>query len=500
MTTVLLNKRYNRKDPAPSQSLLASDGAHYRCAWIEDSITIHSDGNVSCGLDDPHGQRSYGNIRTQSVEEIFANPEYRAMQEALWSGKHCRHCGHFRPETAAGAEINPRPKLPSRLVVETTVTCNIRCTNLPCFANNDPNETTRDAAHLGLDAFNAMIDQLAPGLKTVNFYNYGEPFMNRRAEDMLLHLRAKCPDAFVVTSTNGIPLSNAARAEKVALARPNRVTFTIGGATQESYVRYHVGGRFDQALQGMANVCKSKRAHGQALPQVVWRYLAFHWNDSDAEIEQALAMAREIGVDRFSLYLTNTPPGSRSIRLSPGSPSFWKYAQYIHLDDEGELNHIYRCKLPDADGLYPAETLGKLGAARWTSSRARLRLRNKEGRLGFAAATNRVGGIGGTFMLRTPWRKYKLPYAFGEWSEISLEIPRRFHDHDAFECDLTAPDYWYPANEDGQGDLRCLGVLLKAEDELSEERTGAPRNLLRLPDAEAAEAPDYLRVLPREVA
>lgn len=83
-------------------------------------------------------------------------------------------------------------------------------------------------------------------------------------------------------------------------------------------------------------------------------------------------------------------------------------------------------------------------------------------------------------------------------------MPRRFQSHDAFECELTASDYWYPANEDGQGDLRCLGVLIKAEDELSAERHGAPaRNLLRLPDgdAEAADAPErYLRVLPRAMA
>jgi hypothetical protein len=60
-----------------------SDGFHYRCAWIERGITVHSDGNVSCGLDDPHGQGSFGNVKDTPVGEIFGNPEYGRLQDKL---------------------------------------------------------------------------------------------------------------------------------------------------------------------------------------------------------------------------------------------------------------------------------------------------------------------------------------------------------------------------------------------------------------------------------
>lgn len=500
MTVVLQAKLYNRKDKSPSAAMLGPDGRRYRCGWIEDSVTIHSDGNVSCGLDDPHGQRSYGNIRTQTVEEIFANPEYRAMQEALWAGMHCRDCGHFRPETREDATINTRLRLPTRLVVEPTVTCNIRCPNLPCLANNDAGETTRDDKMLSLETFARMVDQLAPNISTVNFYNYGETFMNRQAEDMLAYLRAKCPQAFVVTSTNGIPLSNAGRARKLAAARPNRATFTISGVTQESYARYHVGGKVEQALKGMANVCAAKRELGAELPQVVWRYLAFHWNDGEAEIDRAIALAHEMGVDRLSLYLTNTPPGARSIRLSPGSPSFWKYAPYIHLDDEGDLNYIYRVALPDAHGIYPAEALDRLGRARWTSSRARLHLPVDGGTIRFAVSTNRPGRDKQPCILHTPWRQVRIPAHGGRWNDVEVEVPRRFIGHDAIECELTVPGYWYPAAELSNADLRCLGVLLRDDPWIN-----APaKNILALPASldpmRIGAAPHYLRVLPRQVA
>ena len=154
----------------------APDGCHYRCSWIERSITIHSDGNVTCGLDDPHGQRSFGNIHSQSLKEIFGNREYRNLQDQLWSGRHCLDCGHFRPAEETNDPSNEiRPDLPSELVLETTVKCNIRCPNPPCLANNDASVRTRDASRLSWDAFKRVADELEGNLRLVRFYNYGEP-------------------------------------------------------------------------------------------------------------------------------------------------------------------------------------------------------------------------------------------------------------------------------------------------------------------------------------
>ncbi len=479
MAEITEGLRYNRKNPRPSTSMHHPDGGSYRCRWIEDSITIHSDGNVSCGLDDPHGQRSYGNIYTQSVAEIFANPEYGALQHQLAKGWRCLECGHYRPRKNNNGPP-ARPIVPTRLVVETTVTCNIRCVNVPCFANNDANETTRNSKMLDLEKFKAAIDQVAPGLKTVNFYNYGEPFMHRQAEDMLLYMREKAPDAFIVTSTNGIPLFNKSRAERVVAARPDRITFTIGGITQESYGRYHVRGRVDQALGGLKNVCDAKRAQQNKQTQIVWRYLAFHWNDSDREIDSAIAMAKEWGVDCFSLYLTNTPPEGRSIRLSPGSPGYWKYRGFVHVNDEGELNHIYRSELPDSDGLYRVVENHALGRIRWTSSRARLRIRREGDMLNVSVTTNRqkCRDRNDSCTLHTAWGRFDLPVQFKRWHHASIPVPRRFKAHDEFEVELVANDPWYPAEEAGAAnDMRCLGVIL----EVGEKPAEAALSYLALP-------------------
>ena len=66
---------FNRKSATPSEMMLPPEGGRYRCSWLEHGLTVHADGNATCGLDDPYSRRSFGNVNRQSVAEIWANPE-----------------------------------------------------------------------------------------------------------------------------------------------------------------------------------------------------------------------------------------------------------------------------------------------------------------------------------------------------------------------------------------------------------------------------------------
>lgn len=457
---------YNLKNRNPGDVMTESDGSHYRCPWIEDSITVHSDGNVSCGLDDPHSQRSFGNVKESRVEEIFRNPAYTHLQNKLWRGHRCRGCGLYR---RTGADRDPaaeaRMRLPRSLVVETTVKCNLRCPNTACIPNNDSNEKTRDVEFLDLETVKSVADQLATSLETIHFYNYGEPFLNRQADDMLLYLRAKCPGALIVTSTNGIPLSNPARAEKVVRAEPDRIIFSISGITQEVYGRYHVAGKCEQMLAALKNVCEARRRLGQTRTMVLVRYLVFHWNDSDEQIDAAIALAKEYGVDRFSLYLTDEPPGSRSARFSPGSPSYFKYKKYIHFDHLERLDHIYHCELPDKDGLYRWEEMPDFGLVRRTGSEATLRRGGRNGRLRLSIAVDQPRSRERELscLVQTPWETYRVPLVYGQWRPMPIRVPREYRRSGPVEIKVSTEDHWYPAQDYGNDDLRCLGVLIRSE-------------------------------------
>jgi MoaA/NifB/PqqE/SkfB family radical SAM enzyme len=451
---------FNRKIPAPSLRMHPSDGNRYVCPWIEDSITVHSDGNVTCGLDDPNGQRSFGNIYVQTVQEIFANPEFGQLQSKLWNGHRCMGCTLYRPATS-GQAVAPRSALPSTLVVEPTVKCNIRCLNDACVANNDPKIRTRDGDMLQYEAFADLIDQLRSVLRFVYFFNYGDPFVHAEAEDMLLYLRQACPAVDVVTSTNGIPLAKPSRAAKIVASGVNTMVFTIGGITQESYERYHVAGKVDLALKGMKNILDARKAAAGHRPTVVWRYLLFRWNDSEAEIDEAIRIAEEFGVDIFHLYLTHVPHDGWSFRFAPGTPNFLKYRKYIEcaLDYTRALNLAE----PDADGFYAEEDVAVLGHARWTSYRASMRVDGRSGWISMAFGTVRdAAHCPATLFVATPWHTCKIQVDHLQWRVLRLSVPCRYR-HEAVTVSVATPDYWFPIAEMATPDGRCLGVLVRSD-------------------------------------
>lgn len=473
MRTVLLNRRaaavealattpsslFNSKVADPSRLMHPSDGRRRRCAWIEHGLTIHSDGNVTCGLDDPHGRRSFGNINRQALSEIWANPEYARLQTSLWEGGRCTECNLAQEvDDPTLVQMPARAERPTTLVAETTVRCNLRCPQPACIPNNDKHTKIRDSDFLDASAFRRVADELAGELRHVFFYNYGDPFVHVGAEDMLTHLRQTSPAARVVSSTNGAPLAKMERARRlVAGGGLDFVVFTISGVTQESYARYHVGGRVELALRGMRNVLEAKRELGAKTPIVHWRYLLFNWNDSEAEVDEALKLARQYGVDEFSLYLTHIPREGASRRFAPGAPDFIHYRKHI----ENALGYTRVSPMPDADGFYGLEQTA-FGPARWTSWQARRRLRVENGRARLALTTSRPGSrerVNHVFVL-TPWRQFKVPLQPDVWRTVEFAVPNGFTD-DRLEVCIVAQEPWFPIDEHpGSTDLRCLGALV----------------------------------------
>lgn len=444
--------------------MLPSIGSRYECPWIEDSITIHADGNVSCGLDDPHARRSFGNVYEQTIAEIYANPEFDRLRNNLREGRRCSGCNLFHPSKNLEGEIlAKRARLPSTIVVETTVKCNLRCDNAACNPNNAPGLLTRHSSHLQSAKFADIVDQLKDSLATVYFFNYGEPFLHPQAEDMLLRLRETCPGVRIVTSTNGIPLAKASRAEKVVLSAVDSMTFTIGGITQQSYSRYHANGQIGLALQGLQNICEAKARQGSTKPAVIWRYLVFRWNDSEPEIDAAIALSKLYGVDQFCLYLTHMPPNSSSYRLSPGSPGFERYRKYI------DFVHGFDCVFPDKSGFYGPENIDGLGRARWSCWRAVRNLRRDGNCVRLALSTNRPGIQACECIVRTSWTSLRVTLQPMQWREVSLLIPWKFRDVDEFSVEIITPDSWYPVEDIGSADMRCLGVLVREQSPTSDD-------------------------------
>jgi hypothetical protein len=288
----------------------------------------------------------------------------------------------------------------------------------------------------------------------VSFVNYGESFMHRQAEDMFLYLRDLCPNVEIWNSTNGIILSKMERAVKVVAAKLDRIWFTISGVNQENYEKYHINGRLDLALQGLRNICEARG--DKEKPHVTWRYILFNWNDSFAEIDHAINLSREIGVDEFRLALTSTPAGAQSFRLAPGTPGYYRYHQYI------EEAYGFTSPVPPDDGIYPLESLPGFGPAHRTTYKVRLILAETNGSIHLSVSTNRLRSLSEEHhvFIQTPWQTYKTQLIRDRWADITIPVPDGFRAKGPFSVELLTDDYWFPAEELGTSDTRCLGMLL----------------------------------------
>ena len=52
-------------------------------------------------------------------------------------------------------------------------------------------------------------DEAPPSLGRVDFFNYGEPFLHKRAVEMCQHIKSHHPHTYLHTSTNGLAFNEA---------------------------------------------------------------------------------------------------------------------------------------------------------------------------------------------------------------------------------------------------------------------------------------------------
>jgi len=296
----------------------------FQCTWPWSTLVMLCDGRLVCGCADPYGRRVLGDARAGSVHDVWTGPTVTALRADLNAGgsKFCGDCPLKLPlkkDDVPAVRPIDAGALPSRLYVECTAACNISCAEA-CCAPETGITRTRQAGMLDFDLFTRVIDETGASLGRIDFFNYGEAFLHKRAVEMCEYIKATFPHIYLYTSTNGLALTDA-QARRLVHSGIDEVTFSIDGATPESYAKYRQRGRFDTAIANLAAMADEKQRAGRDLPYLNWRYILFVWNDSDEEMARARAMARDLGVDRLCWEITDHPEQGYSRRFAPGTPA-----------------------------------------------------------------------------------------------------------------------------------------------------------------------------------
>lgn len=293
------------------------------CRMIFDELCVLANGDLVCSCGDPAGRLVYGNVHRDRIEKVFDGKTYRAMrswQLRTEATSWCPVIQHVCGGRVSAPESGDRPegRVVRRLQLEPISHCNLACPACPVTQfEHDPTYREDRAATLPLATMLDVVDQL-PALEKILFYNFGEPFLHPQAIDFLRAVRERRPEVVLHTSTNGLAFTPAKIEAIASGSLLDRIVFSLDGAREASYRRYRVGGSLERALGNLEQLVEATRRHGtRDRIEIVWQYILFEWNDSEAEIAAARARAEALGVP-LRFVLTHTEGASR--RFRPGAP------------------------------------------------------------------------------------------------------------------------------------------------------------------------------------
>jgi hypothetical protein len=314
----------------------------FTCSWPWSTMVLLCDGRLVCGCADPYGKRVLGDVRTESVSAVWTGERASSLRRDL-NASGSKFCGDCPLKLPLKKHEQPPQRaldvgsLPSRLYIECTAACNISCAQA-CCAPETGITRTRHAGMLDFEIFRRVVDEAGASLIRIDFFNYGETFLHKRALEMCEYIKSRFPHIYLYTSTNGLTFKDD-QVRRLVHSGIDEVTFSIDGATPESYATYRKRGDFNVAIRNLATATEEKHKAGRDVPFINWRYILFTHNDSDEEMQKARAMATEMGVDRLAWEITDHPEDMYSRRFAPGSADHAVIKHEIW-DDNGLGNAI----------------------------------------------------------------------------------------------------------------------------------------------------------------
>lgn len=276
------------------------------------TLFLKANGDLPCE-DDVGEQVLMGRVepdRPFDIETVLQGPRYRHIRAAMARGEQpwplvCQRCAFLRPgEPHRSAHLAGRIE---KIQVETTLACALRCPGCNGFSQI----AERPGPHmLPLDSFRRLLVSCAERgyrIGTIEFCGQGEPLAHKQFQSFLDLSRELHTQTRQRLITNG----NYDFDSRIPGRLPDEIYVSCDGLWQSSYEQYRIGGKVTQVLRFMEDAVARARAQSVRRSVVIWKYVLFDHNDSDAELVAAQETAERIGVDRLLFVATHSRGRSR---------------------------------------------------------------------------------------------------------------------------------------------------------------------------------------------
>ena len=181
---------------------------------------------------------------------------------------------------------------PMEVAIDASTACQLDCLN--CYMRKH-NSGAVGSGVLKYEDFECFIYR-NPHITKVELSNSGEPFLNPDMERILEFAYKMKVD---VTLLNGVNFNNVSERVIEALVKYNvkAITFSIDGASQETYSIYRRKGNFNTVINNLKLLNEYKKKYRSREPEMVWQFILMEHNEDD--IYKAKIMASELGMNMF---------------------------------------------------------------------------------------------------------------------------------------------------------------------------------------------------------
>ncbi len=207
---------------------------------------------------------------------------------------------------------------PMNLTIEPTNLCNLECP----VCETGAGVLGRTQGHMSFDIFKTIIDKVAVHTNSLMFYFMGEPFLNKSAYQMIRYAKDQ-GIPFIDTCTNG----DAVNAKKLIESGIDRVSFQIGGMTQETHQIYRINSNIERVFKNLRETLQLKKQYNSPIKVHCGFILMKH---NEHEVDLFKKTMSEYGVDQAQIV----DPCIRTLKQTHMLPTDRKHWIY----DEASLN------------------------------------------------------------------------------------------------------------------------------------------------------------------
>jgi radical SAM protein with 4Fe4S-binding SPASM domain len=223
--------------------------------------------------------------------------------------------------------------------VEPSNICNLRCSL--CLSSSINHE--RKPALLSIQTFKKLIDEFGDYFLLMIFWNWGEPFLNPDALEMISYATSK--GILIHSSTNGnIPFTED-YVNRMIDSKLTSLIIAMDGANQETYQEYRIGGDIETVKNNIQLIQKIKREKQSQTPRITVRFVAMQQNEEEMKLVENLA--KSFGADYFATKSVDLPPEIGSELDKKFRPEEDSLRRYDYVPDTFKRKQIkFQCMRP----------------------------------------------------------------------------------------------------------------------------------------------------------